>query len=248
MSFSGNKIYGVLKAFIKIDEGEFTSKKSGMSHYNFISAVPNEDSKEYQVNIDIQSQVASNVRMLSKKNFDVASHLPASFIDIKQGFTKLETQPGGLAIDLIHQPLFSVDELKNADLQSAEQISDILNGYLSAGTEVLVFGTMYDDSDNKYHEAYRNDNESYRDHHMYGARRHREQQMPPRGVDDVHLNQGTPSSQYQSKDNGTYQDGALFVVNQDGRYDAIFFAFAGQCFDTNEKGNCVNDESNQTVK
>jgi uncharacterized protein YukJ len=73
---------------------------------------------------------------------------------------------------------------------------------------------------------------------MYGARRSREQSQPPRGVDDVHLNQGTPNSQSQAQDNGIYQDGALLVQMPDNSYSAFFFAFAGQCFNTDDNGNC----------
>ena len=242
MPFPKNKTYGVFRAFISVDEGEFTSHKSGMSHYNLICEVPNEGGMKYQVNIDIQSKVTGNVRMLVKTNFDAVSHLSASFIDIVQGFTELTCQPGGLALDLIHHPLFPVDELKQTEPQSAKDITNILNDYLVVGKEVIVFGTLYDDTDFKSHESYHNETESYRDFHMYGARRHREQDLPPRGVDDVHLNQGTPSSQYQYKDNGSYQDGAFFVVNQDGSYDAIFFAFSSQCLVTDKNGNCINDE------
>jgi len=237
MPFPANKTYGVLRANIKVDEKESTSKKSGMSHYNLICEVPAEDNKEYQVNIDIQSSKSANVRMLVKRNF-VTTNLPKKLTDIAQGFSTLPSKADTLALDLIHQPIFPIDELKDSKPISAEQITETLNNLLSVGNEVIVFGTLYDDDDHKHHEAYHHDDESYRDHHMYGARRHREQKLPPRGVDDVHLNQGTPSTQYQHKDNGVYQDGALFIVNTEGGYNAIFFAFATQCFDTNDQGNC----------
>lgn len=235
MPFPASKVYGVLNAEITQVEGEFTSHKTGMSHFNLIS----QDSAglEYQINIDIQSSTSPNVRMLVLYDFDLAAQLP-NIKGIESGFTALPTQAGGLALDLIHQPLFPISELKNAQPHSADNLSETLNALLQVGANVFVFGTRYDDSQSNYHQNFTDADESYRDHHLYGMRRHREQGRPPRGVDDVHLNQGTPSSQYQSKDNGLFQDGALFIANNDGSYTAVFFAFAQQCFNTNASGNC----------
>lgn len=237
MPFPTSKKYGVLKARVTQVEGEFTSHKSGMSHYNLICN-DSVSGLDYQINIDIQSEVSANVKMLILKDFDTKTQLPSAFETITPGFTPLPCQPGGLALDLIHQPIFTVNQLKDSHPQNAAKIAAGLNEFIQVGTQLVVFGTYYDDSDHQYHQQFITEDESYRDHHMYGVRRHREQQRPSRGVDDVHLNQGTPSIQFQSKDNGVYQDGALFIRNPDGDYTACFFAFAGQCFDTNQQGNC----------
>lgn len=247
MPFSHGKVYGVLRVKVKVDEGEFTSHRSGMSHYNLICE--DEESKlEYQVNIDIQSSSSPNVRMLVIDDFDVSSAFTTPFSDIPSGFKTLECKPGGLAIDLIHHPIFKVDELKDAQPLSASQISTQLKPHLSVGTEIIVFGTRYEDSDHKFHHHYHHSNESYRDAHLYGVRRHREQNLPPRGVDDVHLNQGTPDTQYQHVDNGCYQDGALFIANGEGKYTAVFFAFEAQCFDTDNSGNCKKGKAKNKDK
>lgn len=235
MAFPANKVYGVMKAVIKRDEGESTSHRSGMSHFNLICHTPEGD---YQVNIDIQSSENPNVRMLQVEHFNTGEI--GNFASIPPGFRILSTDAADpLALDLIHRPLFSIDELADAKPGSADEISSVLNDFLLDGTEIIVFGTRYDDSNNDAHKPYQHEHESYRNKHLYGVRRHRELAQPPRGVDDVHLNQGTPSSQYQSKDNGSYQDGALFVKNEDGSYRAFFFAFAGQCFNTDPQGNCT---------
>ncbi len=243
MSFSTNKKYGILNATIKTDKGEKTSHSSGMSHFNLICEVANASKEEYQVNIDIQSSASANVRMLLINNFDIAQAFGSKFSDIAPGFTPLPSQADGLALDLIHQPIFNIDKLKDVQPLPATSISETLETLLTDGTKIIVFGTKYDDSDNQHHKSYHNDKADYRDQHMYGVRRHREQEQPPRGIDDVHLNQGTPSILYQSKDNGCYQDGALFVQNNNGGYDALFFAFAKQCFNTNDQGNCENNEN-----
>ena len=49
------------------------------------------------------------------------------------------------------------------------------------------------------------------------------------------MNQGN-SGKYK-KDNGTFQDGALFVTYPGGKWRAFFFAFQSQSFKTDDKGN-----------
>lgn len=261
MPFSGNKIYGVLKATLTKDRGESSSQRSHLSHFNLTTSAAGEG---YQVNIDIQSHPhEADVKYYIIENFGggdgskdagTDASLKQQFADIQEGFTPLQPEPGGLALDLVKNPLFCVDDLKDATPQTPDEISQMLNGYLENPDTVaslIVFGTKYDDSNNDYHEQYNHyhyhdHNDWHRDRHMYGVRRYREDpqsQLPPRGVDDVHLNQG--SGPQHSKDNGPYQDGALFIEHQDGSYTGIFFAFASQCFDTDANGNCVNSDSNQ---
>jgi uncharacterized protein YukJ len=59
---------------------------------------------------------------------------------------------------------------------------------------------------------------------------------PGNGIHNIHMNQGSVG-QYAST-NGANQDGAVFIRHPDGSFDAIFFAFQSQCWDTDDKGNC----------
>jgi uncharacterized protein YukJ len=49
------------------------------------------------------------------------------------------------------------------------------------------------------------------------------------------MNQGN-GGKYK-KDNGTYQDGGLVFQYPNGKWQAFFFAFQSQTFDTDDKGN-----------
>ena len=49
------------------------------------------------------------------------------------------------------------------------------------------------------------------------------------------MNQG--NSGKWKKDNGVFQDGAIYVEYPDDRWRAFFFAFQSQTFDTDDKGN-----------
>jgi uncharacterized protein YukJ len=149
--FPSNKTYGVLSGVIQNDEGERTSGYSGMSHFNLIVSTSDDDSGLYQVNIDIQSnQYQPNVLMYKVDNFD-ASQLA----NVSSGFTPLSTGPGGQGLDLIRQPLFDINRLANAQPQGANDISAVLNQYLQDGQAIVVYGTMYDDSRQDSHNAYR---------------------------------------------------------------------------------------------
>ncbi len=60
------------------------------------------------------------------------------------------------------------------------------------------------------------------------------------GIHDIHMNQGNPSSGGHSGDNGIWQDGAiLFQLPGSGTWTAIFIAFQGQSWTTDDNGNPV---------
>jgi uncharacterized protein YukJ len=60
---------------------------------------------------------------------------------------------------------------------------------------------------------------------------------PGRGVHDIHMNQGTPRHDHHAGDNGTWQDGALFLhLRREQRWVAVFLAFQSQQWRTDEDG------------
>lgn len=59
-----------------------------------------------------------------------------------------------------------------------------------------------------------------------------------KGVHDVHCNQGDPAGHFAS-DDGTWQDGAVFVIRGDGSLSAYLGKFAGQSLDTDKGGHPV---------
>lgn len=61
--------------------------------------------------------------------------------------------------------------------------------------------------------------------------------LPGNGVHDVHMNQGTPRRARHARDNGTWQDGAVFLrMRDEGRWAALFLAFQAQTWETDEEG------------
>ena len=61
---------------------------------------------------------------------------------------------------------------------------------------------------------------------------------PDQGGHDIHMNQGNPSGSF-GRDNGTFQDGALFIEWADGTWSAVFIAFQSQSFNTDDNGNQI---------
>ena len=61
--------------------------------------------------------------------------------------------------------------------------------------------------------------------------------LPGNGVHDVHMNQGTPHRARHARDNGTWQDGAVFLrMRDERRWAAIFLAFQAQSWETDDDG------------
>jgi uncharacterized protein YukJ len=60
---------------------------------------------------------------------------------------------------------------------------------------------------------------------------------PGRGVHDVHMNQGNARHDYHARDNGIWQDGALFLhLKREPRWVAVFLAFQSQQWQTDDHG------------
>lgn len=213
VKFSPGKIYGVFRGSIITDEGPSHSHKSGESHYNLIASdsKQNETSELYQINIDIQSLTSPNVKCICMDPFTNSS-IP--FSNIPFGFTQLEsTVSDALALDFVRRPIFDLNLLVGSTPLSADDIAAKLDVYLKTNTpNVIIFGTKYDDQ----HVSEEN---------HYGLQRAIEEDKPPRGIDDIHMNQ------IVDKDGHAYQDGALFIQkeDQDDAYVAFFFCFDNQC-------------------
>jgi uncharacterized protein YukJ len=63
----------------------------------------------------------------------------------------------------------------------------------------------------------------------------------PSGIHDIHMNQGNPADSFGG-DNGTFQDGALFVhLPSQDRWLAVFIAFQTQSWNTDDRGNPAGD-------
>jgi uncharacterized protein YukJ len=69
---------------------------------------------------------------------------------------------------------------------------------------------------------------------------------PGNGIHDIHMNQGNTGK--WKKDNGVFQDGAIYIEYPGDKWRAFYFAFQSQTFDTDDQGNAPGDAGGAPVK
>ena len=209
------KQYGVLKG-----KAVAAKREDGLDtpHYQVQIKAGGTD---YRIAINVKSQESpSDLLYLVDQNFHhpITSRLPA----LKDGFAKLEKQPGGIGLDFIRANLF--DRLDMKELPSSlpgpnNDLSDLLELYVkraisdSAAT-FYVFGERWGP-------------ESGQADKIFGFR-------PGNGIHDIHMNQGNSPNFRQ--DDGVWQDGGLILhyPNMD-RWVGVFLAFQSQAWHTDDQ-------------
>jgi uncharacterized protein YukJ len=126
----------------------------------------------------------------------------------------------GVAIDYVRSPdLVQKDQMKELAVEELHMHDDVialLQKAIDEKAPVYQFGQQFSDS---------------RENTFFGF-------TPDEGGHDCHMDQGNPKGSHD-QDNGTYQDGGLFVEWADGTFSALFIAFQSQSWNTDENGDAV---------
>lgn len=213
--------YSLLRGIVAKDLENSIGKER--THHNLIVLAGDRD---YQVNIDIQSLPRPNVKFFMKNDFN---HPILSFLEElpDHSLTSLNHSRSDYRLDYLRSKIFSSGELAQAQPEEALSISNLLDSFLQAGASVFILGDFYDDEAPK------------RDRMPHGLElQHKHHFLPSRGLHEIHMNQGVPSTMSQSQDNGLFQDGAIFLKRPDQTVHAFFFMFDNQCTVTDAEGNC----------
>lgn len=142
--------------------------------------------------------------------------------NLPQGFTALDTKPGGLALDYIRENLVQVGEMEEIERSTDpnfDGIADALTTQLvnvmrADDARLFIFGSMFTD----------------------GARFSSFDLAV--GIHDIHMNQGSGGAHAGS--NGIFQDGALLSwFPSERRWAAVFLKFKSQAAITDENGNAA---------
>ncbi|MDN3030121.1 MAG: DUF2278 family protein [Candidatus Tisiphia sp.] len=201
------------------------STKHTMTHHNFIVQA---NQLDYQVNIDIQSDSRANVKLYyvdQLNNNELLTNLAKLG---NEGLFRLDKLNQAYRLDYFRSGILPVDYLKNTLAKSWQEISSLLDMHIIRGTKICILGESYDDTET-------------REVVPYGLQlKQQHSQLPPRGIHDIHLNQGNYNP--HSKDNGIYQDGAIFIETPNNSIKAFFFMFDEQSLNTDDSGNPVDDE------
>ena len=141
---------------------------------------------------------------------------------LPQGFTKLPSQPGGIALDYIRESLFTFSQmvlLEGGPDDLFTDLSDMIttqltNAFRFDDARMFVFGSMFTDG------------VQYSSYHIAV------------GIHDIHQNQGSKPPHAGS--NGIYQDGGLLIYYPtERRWSAVFLRFESQAIQTNSHGNPI---------
>jgi uncharacterized protein YukJ len=207
----------------------------GLLKGTVIGHLRNADDDHYQILVRAGAtvhRIATNVKSSAPKApsvvlFQSTTALPKTLIqglrELPLGFKKPASKPGGLAIDYVRGGLVKTKSMKPVppDEPGADNdLKDLLESAVvkamdQPGSLIYAFGAKWGPEKNKPDQYFKF--------------------VPGNGIHDIHMNQGN-SGKYK-KDNGVYQDGALFIEYPGNKWRAFFFAFQSQTFDTDDKGN-----------
>ena len=211
--------YGVLRG--KALEGRLQGQGGKKPHYQIHIRAAGVD---HRIAVNVVSDQSPS-ELLFLLNPDFAHPVLAGVAAMPEGFTPVPSRPGGAAIDFIRSSLFRPEDMKalpfdapGPDNDLAEIFGLYVNRAIARGADVFAFGSKWGPEPGKP-DAY------------FGFE-------PGNGIHDIHMNQGSPPPHAQ--DNGTWQDGALFIhFPAEDTWLAFFLAFQSQFAHTDERGDAI---------
>jgi len=153
----------------------------------------------------------------------VPAELKTGLRALSNGYKPLPSKAGGLAQDYVRGGI-----VKPANMQPVPPDSKGVDNDLKDKIEDAVLKALAEP-----------DSVAYALGERWGPERNKADQYfrfkPGNGIHDIHMNQGN-SGKYK-KDNGVFQDGAIYIEYPDDKWRAFFFAFQSQTFTTDNEGN-----------
>ena len=209
-------------------------KKYGVLQGTVIGPLRDADDDHYQILVQGGStvyRIAVNVKSAAKNApstllFQTTTAVPpklkTALRALSPGYRKLASQAGGLAQDYVRGGLVKPRAMiqvppdkPGADNDLKDKLEDAtVKAMAEPSTLIYAFGERWGP-------------ETKRDQYFKFT--------PGNGIHDIHMNQGN-SGQYK-RDNGVFQDGAIYLEYPRDAWRAFFFAFQSQTFDTDNKGN-----------
>jgi uncharacterized protein YukJ len=218
--------YGVLKG--RALAGKLAGSKP---HYQVLL---NADGASHRIAINVMSAEKPS-ELLYVVNDDFSHPLLANLDALAEGFTAIDSHPGGLALDFVRVGgLFERTDLRvlpadrpgeNNDLKDLFDLR-IRQAIDRPEARIYAYGAKWgpEDAADQY----------------FGFR-------PGNGIHDIHMNQGNSAG--FSSDDGVYQDGALLIhYPAQSRWTAVFLVFQSQSFVTDDAtGHTISVPPDQTA-
>ncbi len=205
--------YGVLKCRALKGIAEPEDKTS--PHYIIIATDAQAQGKKYRVTINVKSRLnPPDLLVLIDNNFK--HPITDKLINRNFGFTEIKKEDqkaGEIALDYIRGNLLDVNQMKpvKANVKSPENEINDINDMIDLLVQQAIKSTEID-------------------LYVFGEPFPKDD---PTGIHNIHMNQG--SSGEFGKENGVFQDGALFFHFRDrNNWVAFFSAFQSQSFHTDD--------------
>lgn len=195
--------------------GRAVDRKFATTSSNHYEIRISDGGQSWRVAVNVQSADGSEVLYATRDHFDhpILDQLAA----LADGRHPLDSASGGLALDFVRgeglQPMDFV-QLPATNPGDENDLNDKLDAFVERAigqnnARVFAFGSTFFNPGQK---------DKY-----FGFK-------PEQGIHDVHMNQGNDGD--FAKDDGVWQDGALFFHFADGTWAAVFLAFQSQSFVT----------------
>jgi uncharacterized protein YukJ len=192
---------------------------------------PGEDSPHYQIHlragpidyrlaVNVQSTDRSSLLYVADEHFE--HPITASLWQLQRAFTRLDSAPGGMALDFIRGNLFDPRAMRVVppNVEGPDNdLNDRLDHFVQrairdSSVEVYAFGERWGPETGTPDKVFKF--------------------KPGNGVHDIHMNQGN-DPQHTGED-GVFQDGALLLhFPSPSQWVAIFLAFQSQAWHTDDR-------------
>lgn len=219
------------------EETTMPLKKYGVLKGPALGHLRDADDDHYQILIkagETLHRIAVNVKssatnapsqVLFRAMTTVPAPLKAKLRALNVGYKKLASKPGDVAQDYVRGGLVKPSEMKPVPPEAPGVDNDLKDKLESAvvkaigtpGSIVYAFGEKWGPETNKKDQYFKF--------------------KPGNGIHDIHMNQGN-SGQWK-RDNGVYQDGAIYVEFPNDKWVAFYLAFQSQSFATDNNGHPV---------
>jgi uncharacterized protein YukJ len=186
----------------------------------------------FTVAVNIQSVDGSEVLYAIEEDFTPPDL--AGLTALPMGMTKLQSVPGGLALDYVRSTVGGAPMITKAQMTLLPQLQAKAKG--GSAEEQMVQRARAKALENAV-VTLLNMTIADKDGVIYAFGSAYADSGKVDGIHDIHMNQGNPANNHGG-DNGVWQDGALFInLPSKGTWTAVFIAFQTESWTTDLAGN-----------
>lgn len=210
------KIGGVFHYHFKIDgENLYMGKESLYFKDRKVEIQINVRSHEGRKTPKLEYLFIDNLKIKDEEKFSLKK-LEQLDYGIKLLNCGEENKKEGMALDYIRSNLFNIGEFKS--VPTTIDLNEELHKYIMDAKEedadLYIFGDLYP--------------MECRTDFTLEEKFNLLREKGPKGIHDIHMNQGNCDEEKWKKDEGIYQDGGIFIHFKDDSWSAIFMKFESQ--------------------